>query len=236
MNKVDRVIWRINGLLIMGVGAVVGVLALYGVYSIFKEKTRNHYRTEIVNVNEQTKKEERLNLGAFTYVQGKSYFMSPLNSSQTYDFDYSSKTASAIRNYLFYNTQDGASSWLLDNHNSLIIDSYILAEEFDADKADEYRRDIRSAAGFIFVLAKADTNNDKILNEDDNKSIVFTSFDGKGMKIILDGASRVLGIRQHSSESVIIFYILKDKNKVVEFNYKIGNVIRNAEIDLVIKK
>ena len=239
MNKFDRIVWRINGLLILGVGIVVGILALCGVYGIFKAKTSNHYRAEMVNVNEQTKKEEHLNLGAFVRIQGKSYFMSPLNSSQTYDFSYSTKTASAIRNYLFYNTQDGTSSWLLDNHNSLIIDSYGLAEEFDADKDNGYggyNRDIKSTAGFIFVLAKADTNSDKIINEDDGKNIVFTSFDGKGMKVILDGVSRVLGIKQNSSESAIIFYVLKDKNKVIEFNYKTGNVIRNTEIDLAIKK
>ncbi len=54
--------------------------------------------------------------------------------------------------------------------------------------------------------------------------------------VILDGVSRVLGVRQHSSESVIIFYALKDKNKVVEFNYKTSDTIRNIEIDLAIKK
>ncbi len=82
MNKFDRVVQRVNGLLNLGVGIVVGILALCAIYGIFKVKTRNHYRADMVNVNEQTKKEERLNLGAFSRIKGKFYFMSPLNSSQ----------------------------------------------------------------------------------------------------------------------------------------------------------
>lgn len=46
MTTLDRIVWRINGWMILVTGALVGLLAFYGLYRAAKEATRERYRKD----------------------------------------------------------------------------------------------------------------------------------------------------------------------------------------------
>lgn len=54
MQLFDRILWRINGVIILGATILVGVLALYAAYEIFIDKKRGRNVRNIVTIDPET--------------------------------------------------------------------------------------------------------------------------------------------------------------------------------------
>ena len=225
MNKFDRIVWRINGLLILCVGVVGGLVLLYASYEIFQNKTRDRNVGDIVNVNKETQKKEHLFLGSFSRIEGRDLFLCPLLAEQEYDQSYYSKSATSVRNYLFFDQADTTGRWLLESNNWLIHRRHQIYENYGDEK-----KEITQA--FFYEIVKTDTNGDGILNSDDSKAIYISSFDGTDIHIVLGETTDILGINQIDEKKSIIFFSKDQTSRAVVVDNFTGKILKNTALPL----
>ena len=199
MNRFDKVVWRINGILILSVGVFACLALLFSLFSMYQGSKRDREVGEIVTINEETQKKEYLFLGSFQKVEGQGFFICPLVASQKYDRLYYSKSASSIRNYLFFNPSDTSSRWLLESNHWLINAKHPIYKNFSDDEASVINR-------YVYEIVKKDTNGDEKLNHDDLKTIYISNYDGTNLIIVIEATDDVMGIHQIDDQSTIIFH------------------------------
>jgi len=225
LNKFDKIVWRINGVLILSVGVVAGFVLLFALYGIFKNKSGDRNVRNIINVNKETQKKEYLFLGTFSKVEGREFFICPLRANQKYDRSYYSKSASSVRNYLYFNQNDSSSRWLLESNNWLINDKYLIYKNFNKDRK-------KITNGFFYEIVKKDTNGDGILNYDDNKSIYHSNFDGTNLIVVLEETADILGINQIDDKKSVIFHKNDKKTQAVVVDNSTGDVVKKSDLPI----
>jgi hypothetical protein len=225
MNKFDTVIWRINGLLILGVGAAACLTLLFSFYSMYQGKKGDRNVGEIITVNEETQKKEYLFLGSFQEVDGQGFFICPLVASQEYNRLYYSKSASSIRNYLFFNPSDASSRWLLESNNWLVSDKHPVYKNFNDDKHNTINR-------YVYEIVKKDTNGDERLSHDDIKTIYFSKYDGTNLIVVIKETDDVLGIHQIDEQQTIIFHRKNGNTHAFVIDNYSGNVVKKTALPI----
>jgi hypothetical protein len=179
----------------------------------------------MVNVNEETQKKEYLFLGSFSKIKGRGYFLCPLNANKKYDRSYYSKSASSIRNYLFFNPEDTSSHWLLESNNWRIIDRQPIYKNIYTDKS------IITDA-FFYEIVRKDTNNDGVLDHDDKKAVYHSNFDGTHLMVVLEEAHDILGIKQIDDSNTVIFHLKDGKNEAVVVDNVSGKIVKRSELPI----
>ena len=225
MNKFDKIVWRINGVLILCVVAVAGFVLLFASYEMFKDKSRDRNVSNIINVNAETQKKEYMFLGSFSKIEGREFFICPLRANQEYDRSYYSKSASSVRNYLYFNQYDYSSRWLLESNNWLINNKYAIYKNFNEDEKN-------ITIGFFYEIVKKDSNGDGIINYDDNKSIYHSKFDGTNLIVVLEETTDILGINQIDDNKTIIFHRNDRKSQAVVVDNSTGNIIKKSDLPI----
>jgi hypothetical protein len=236
LNKFDRIVWRINGVVILAVvglsviGLCIGILvAILGGFN-----RHQNTRLDINHVNEQTKKEELLKLGRFDKINGREMFLSPSTIDQDGKLSsYDSRSSYETRNYLFFNGKDSSLKWLLRTQDSLVEEKFEIgeglvgAELVDTSYTPTDR--LKVVNGFIFVIVK-DSNGDGVINKKDLRSVAFTSYDGNGFKIVLEQVDVVSDVKQHTPQSAFIFYKKNGVSQIADFDYVLGKIVNNLAI------
>jgi hypothetical protein len=225
MNKFDKIVWRINGVLILCVGVVAGIALLFALYEIFKDKSRDRNVSNIININEETEKKEYLFLGSFSKIKGRKLFICPLRANQEYERSYYSKSASSVRNYLYFSQYDSSSHWLLESNNWLIINKHSIYTNFSEDENI-------ITISFFYEIVKKDTNGDGILNHDDNKSIYHSQFNGTNLIVVLEETTDIQGINQIDDNKTIIFQRNDRKSQAVVVDNSTGNIIKKSDLPI----
>ena len=224
ISKFDKVIWRINGVVIL-IGCVTALLfAAYGGYHIIKDLTRTRNVHNIVNVNSETKKEEYLSLGHFSITE-ENIFSAPLYSDESISRRSYSKSASSVRNYYYFNGDTAQDNWLLKNNNSLI------------SERDEYtdmnpNSTERLTLGFVYTVIESDSNQDGVMSDSDLYSIYLSDIEGKGLKKITDKVEVIHGSEQISKNQYILFVLKNEKNCALYINLNTGSIEKSVYIDI----
>lgn len=226
MNKFDRIVWRINGILILGVAVLICIGVLLSIGNPFFRKTKDREANDIVNVNTETKKKEYLNLGEFEKIEERDFFYSPLYADKEGARSYYSKSSSTIRNYLFFDVSKTSSHWLLESHSWRITQTNNIYIELN----DKCKSSI--IKGFAFEIVKADSNDDGVLNYEDQSSIYISDYSGKNLKVVIEDANDILGIEQSDNDSIVVFFIKDGKNiaNIVDINS--GKILKSTVLPI----
>jgi hypothetical protein len=225
MNKFDKVVWRINGVLILLVGVVAGFVLFFASYEIFRDKSRGRNVSNIINVNEETQKKEYLFLGSFSKIEGRDFFICPLRADQKYERSYYSKNSSSVRNYLYFNQYDSSSRWLLELNSWLINDKQPIYRNFSDDKE-------KITDGFFYEIVKEDTNGDGILNHDDHKSIYHSNFDGTNLIVVIEETTDIIGIEQIDEHKSVVFHRSDKNNQATVVENSTGRIVKTSDLPL----
>ena len=124
MNRFDRILWRINGVLFLVI-LVLGFLPLAWNFAeswIHRPSRKN--APPILNEAQGTHEKEHFQLGAPSRVTGTSILRTPLYgeaSSREYSSFKSSGDRSHTRNYLFLDYSDLSSWWLFETFERAIL-------------------------------------------------------------------------------------------------------------------
>lgn len=205
-DKYDKVIWRINGsiLLITCVGVLV-VSTVIG-YKLLKDIFGTRYVHDLVNVNESTKKQESLKLSYFQQLKGTDLILISLTSDQTYGTSYYSKSSShQIRNYLLFNSTSKSGQWIWDSNAMLVLNETKIYNQTQ-------REATQVAKGLIFEVIEKDFNGDGLLNHQDMKSVQYYDLTSGKMISIVSQMDQSIGIQQTSDDQVSIFYYRSGKS------------------------
>ena len=225
MNRFDRIIWRINGILILVVGLAAGCVLFFASYGMLKSKPVDKKAGNVVNVNEETQKEEYLFLGSFSKIKGRGIFICPLNADKKHERSYYSKSASSVSNYLFFNPEDTSSHWLLKSNNWRIIDRQPIYENIYTDKS-------KIVDSFFYEMVRKDTNNDGVLDQDDKKAVYRSDFNGNRLMIVLEETHDILGIKQIDDGNSVIFHLKDEKNEAVVVDNVSGKIVKRSALPI----
>jgi hypothetical protein len=223
MKLFDRILWRINGVLILGATLLVGVLGLYAAYEIFKDKTRDREVRNIVTVDKETKKEENFNLGSFRRIEGTTYFSAPLLSDENINRGSYSKSSSSTRNYFFYNSDDSSSYWLFPTNE------YLINERDELSKKEEKKKKI---IGYLYTVIETDSNSDNLLTRNDERTIFLSRESGTELTQIVEGVVRILGIQQIDENLVYLFLQTTEGDFVYHLDIPSKEITKKHRIEI----
>lgn len=205
-DKYDKVIWRINGsiLLITCIGVLL-VSTVIG-YKLLQDVFGTRQVHDLVNVDESTKKQESLKLSYFQQLKGTDFILISLTSDQTYGTSYYSKSSSnQIRNYLLFNSTSKDSKWIWGSNTMLVLNETKIYNQTQ-------RESTQVAKGLLFEVIEKDFNNDGLLNHQDMKSVQYYDLTSGKMISIVSQMDQSIGIQQTSDDQVSIFYYRSGKS------------------------
>lgn len=199
-EKYDKIIWRVNGTLIL-LGSVIAVLvcALVGsrlVSEVFETRPEH----DIVNVNQNTKKEEFLRLGYFQPLPGTDLILVPLTAEQKSNASYYSRSSyNQARNYLIFNAKTKDSYWVWKTNTTLALEETKIQNQVSDGKNQK-------VIGLVFEFVDKNSNADKTVDENDQKSLQYFDLATRKPLPVVDGVDRVIGVRQSGDDEVLFFY------------------------------
>lgn len=199
-NRLFKIIWRFNALVISAVGILALLVLMYAAYHIYKDATKTKNRIDIVNVNSEEEVKESFRLGRLRHISGTESSMLPLMSDQSFSLNYSgNKSTASTRNILFSNIRTSSNHWLLPTNDFLITEYKMVNEnnDWDSDK---------NVITIFYYLVKEDSNNDKRLTSEDNLTLALSSPDGKIYKEVLSNVDSILGYELIDTSTVAVVF------------------------------
>jgi hypothetical protein len=225
MNKFDRILWRINGVLFLGL-LILGLTPL--VWHTLSLNDRGPLAKEgaIVNEAQGNHEKELLHLGWPSRITGTNILRMPLSSEGSSKMSSFSNGGygSQTRNFLFIDHSDLSSWWLFEGFQYSIIKQHDLRAELEGKD----KRVISS----IFEVATSDTNGDRRVTAADRISAFFTGADGKKPIEIVPPADSIVSLDQVSDTEVLIVYQRGPAATAVVFSVKDGAKMREAPLPI----
>ena len=211
-NKFFLWVWRINGIAILIVAIFAGIFMLRIFTNIFWERPQDPV---ITNVAEDPEGKEKWVLGGPGYISGSNYILVPLVSENTAvdlrhkggsaSVSYGRRRIDPSKNVLFIDGTTNSSHWLFNSNDQLITE----IEQFPY----HYGSDAPDVRAVFYQVVLHDTNNDKVLNEQDQKSLAASKPDGSTYTVVIDNLDRVVSKSLAGESNVLIVY----QNKGIGF-------------------
>ncbi|MCK4489165.1 MAG: hypothetical protein KAU23_02840 [Anaerolineales bacterium] len=209
-NKIFRIIWKIDSVLILISGLMVVVILGYAGYKLYQDVFRSRKVSSFVNVESDTEISAEWRLGGFDRLEGTDYLMAPVYSTQTFQASYYEKGTSAVRNYLFVNAVDKSSRWLIPHNNYLFLNRH--QEWHNPAGRSSVVKWLR------YEVVKSDTNQDGRLTSEDQRTIGISDPTGESYVELISDVDRILGYEMRDENNLLIFYRTGTKNFIAEIN------------------
>lgn len=221
--RLFRNIWRANALVILAAGVLsLCVVAVSGYYALRQAMRQREVRA-VVNTDAEHRIEESLSLRSATQIAGHPWVLVPLESDQTYDQEYFSKSAVAARNYAFV-SRAVEIRWLYPHSRFLIVDnSQLPAAEYDSE--DEV------TALISFEVVQQDSDGNKRLTSADSSELVFVRPDGTGSTTVLNKVRTIVS-QELLGEEVLVIYEDEEGYAAATFSLKDFSQLKIERMEL----
>lgn len=213
-----------NRWLVLIAGLVVLVVFGFGGFQLGRFFLREPTPNTVANKKPEKVKKVKTKLGNFRELEGTPYLMAPINSVPNYRQDSYEKQASTIRNYLFVNVNDKSIQQLVPKNDFLFVN----AEEVVLE-----RRDDKIVRGIWYEVVKADSNNDKRLDNNDKKTIAVSDVSGSDYTEVLDEVDRFLGSHQKNSSTLLVFYELDGREYIGEIDIRQRELVEKVVLPAI---
>ncbi|AMO56277.1 hypothetical protein GZ77_05595 [Endozoicomonas montiporae] len=198
-SKFFRVIWQYNGL-VLAVASTLAIAVLSFIsYKVFKEIVVERSITNVVKTDSEKVTGEGFMIGYIEDINDGDHLIAPLISQQSYTKSYYNKSSSSQRNMLFINAGKNSSSWLFNDNESLITDYRLLSNK----EADNSKSIVKA---IFFTIAKADTNDDGFITDEDIKTIALSDPDGSKYKEIETNINKLHGHKFLNNNQLVVIY------------------------------
>jgi len=208
-------VWRINGLLLLALGAlaVVGATAL--VFNIGLFWSRDRPEQQLAQVAGANLTAKGFRLGDFRRIAGTQFLYAQLAPPSEYIGSGSSGGLGTARNLLFFDTVTKTAHWLLPDNDQVIRSFSFLMDPpsvncWSAD-GEPCKRDQKTVALLVEMegaQAAATT--------DGSRTIALASPDGRYLTPIARSIGGLLGYHQPSADSVLVFYVSAGSARVLD--------------------
>lgn len=200
MNKFDRILWRINGVIFLAI-LLFGIVQL--TWSLVAPPFPHSSRaadTELFHSGTRSNEKEMFRFGWPERIAGTSVFRMPLHGEVPSSGSPFKGTGGHnwLRNYLFIDYSDLSSWWLFDGDKQHIIKDHDMCEEGERDK--------KRVVSTIFEVVVRDGAGDRDLTADSPVTALFTPANGKYPFEILSACDRIISVDQVPNNEVLIVY------------------------------
>lgn len=211
-NRFFKLVWRINGLLIL---VVVAVILTFILYQVINDLTRSGHGSEPVvveNIADDPENKEKWVLGNPMRIGGNDYILIPLVSENK---EVKLKSASSFamasydryikdpsKNLLFMNKSSNESFWLFEDTSRLILDVTIFPNDYNEEKPTK---------AIFYNVVSLDSNGDKKLSYEDDSSLYISSPEGKNYELVLEAYDKIISRSSVGDNQVMLIY--QDKGK-----------------------
>ena len=213
LDKTFSVISRINqALLLLGLLSIIG-LGIWGIVYVYLESHKPKYGEIVVKADKDTGTEKMvLTFSGFHKINGANTMMAEISERKT--DNYKVYSSSRTVNIMFISTKENKVKMLFPHSNYLILSSNIvtLTGKFGDDEHNP-------ALGVIYKYVKADTNDDKVIDEEDRHAVGLAHADGTGAVEILSDFDSLLSSDAIDAETLSVIY--QKGQKVISGRYSL---------------
>ena len=219
--KIFRWIWRINAVLLLFFGLGGVGLTTFGILSAAMQY-RKYQSYSTVNLQPKVQINAEWKLRGFQKIDGTDYLMSEVYSAQKSAL--STETyGSATRNYLFLNSADKSSRWLVPNNNYL----FVREERIGETTENGYAKNVK---WINYQVVKNDTNEDGSLSSEDKKVFAVSDASGGNYAELINDIDEIVGDSKLNDDSFLIFFKSGDSNFVSELKISERKVVLTKEL------
>jgi len=222
-------VWRVNAIMIFLTAILACAVLAFAAWQIYREATRTRQATGVLNVAEAQIDRAKAELGRFEAITGTDVLRAPLQLEQVYGFGSGSKEATSVQNYLFYDSSDGNSHWLVSGNKGLFLSARELPER-------QYTRPEKPFSVFVYELIEADTSGDGKLTASDTKTVAVSDPVGSHFTRVLTGVQEVNGTTLTRSGRVLVLYTAASVLKAAEIEVETHRIVRDAPLQTIATK
>lgn len=198
-----RLIWRLNALVILGVGLVAGVVALWALVQIGRDIVRPRMVEGVLNPT-LPERRETLTLGGFEAAPGGRYLIARIQGEQDGDSGVYSKTVGSTRDLVILDRVTGEAKRVLGRLDHLILTwSYPVAD----------REGTPEPSLLLLTVIDADTDGDKRLDSNDRRTVLACAPSGHACAPVIAGIDQVLSHLARTDGQVDLITTLDGKTE-----------------------
>ena len=194
--------------------------------------------TKSFNTVEGTPKPIEKHLSAFRPIQGTDYMIAEISGNPADRADsslfswvergYSGYSGYEIYNYVFFGKQTETFNRLLPTNEYVVLQIIGFPSGAPTDKPEDFE----PVRWWLFVLAKSDTDQNGVLNNQDKLTVGITDVAGNAATEIIPDADSVLGYTLKDDNILFVIYHSLDKNYVAKIDLPGRQVLSTTEMDL----
>lgn len=147
-----------------------------------------------------------------------------------------------VQNYIFFNTTNQTFSLLKPTDQSLLLTTLNLTELKPEPNSEPRNAELNTEiansrsgittkvnpAGFVYLVADQDTNNDRQIDNADLKKIAISDVSGLRYKVLFDRVMQLKGVSAVKNNRVFIFYLVDQQIKSAEVDLRSQSVINTS--------
>lgn len=219
--------WRVNALVIFVVGIAGALVLAFAAFMFLKETMRTRQVDNVMSLESAQVDKSNATLGNFSAVDGAALLRAPLHLNQEYEHGYTSKDASSIQNYLYFDPATHDFHWLLPGNRRLILDSTELPG------GNFPRRDDVAVDAIVYQLVDADTNGDGKFTGGDLKTIAVADPGGRRFARVLSKVERLNGAHLIGKTTLVLLYTSDGALRAAEFDLSSDKIVRESAMNPV---
>jgi hypothetical protein len=226
MSQSDRFfawVWRVNALLLLGLGMAGFVGAVVLIFNIGISLSRERPDRQLTQVAGADLTARDLRLADFRTIAGTSFLYAPLAPPSEYIGSSSSGGLGFAHNLLFFDTSTKKAHWLLPDNDHTIQSFSFLMDPPGVRYAYDDGESHRPKQVAIAILVEIQDSPGTPSANRGSRRLAIASPDGRGLTPIAESIDGLLGYHQPSNESVLIFYVS-------------GGAVRVLEVDPIARK
>ncbi|MFM7888428.1 MAG: hypothetical protein ACKPCM_17435, partial [Pseudanabaena sp.] len=233
-RRIFHYIWRVNAVIILMAGLLAILSLSASAVYIILQALRTREVDSVINIAKNEQVKAKTEIGTFIPITGSDILQAPLYLIQDYDYRAGSKESSSIQNYIFFDPNQKRSYWLRPKNEGLFLSAIALAANGTPIVNDPIvntnigEKPVPIVA-FLYVLVNQDTNNDKRLNDSDQKQIAIAIAAGTSFKVLVDQVDRFNGYSAIKDNRLTVLYTSANKLKVAEIDLRSQEIVSSSE-------
>jgi len=220
-------IWRVNGVLVLGLVVVIAVAVVVLNSALFWRPERPPQ--QLANVAGADLGAKNLRLGHFRPIAGTQLLYAALETPVKYMGSGSIGTAGSARNLLFFDIGTKKAHWLLPDNNQT-IESFTFLMDPPAIRSmysdGEAQTKNQVAIAILLELQRDDASAATV----GSRRLAIAPPDGHTIAPLADSTEALLGLHQPGRNSVLVFYVSAGTARVLEADPATGKVRSNAPL------
>ncbi len=231
LDKTFSVISRINQTLLFLAFLGMFLLALWGLANVYSDSHKPRAgEIAVADKKDSGAKKKILSFGSFHKISGTDIMIADILERRVTGYETYPKSKN--NNVIFLSTKQNKAHLLFPHSNYLILSSgtVTIGGRYGDNEGD-------LARGFIYQYVKADTNGDKVVDEDDQHSVGLAHTDGSGAVEILSDFDSLLTSEALDADTLSVIYQKGQKVFSAHYSLKTFKLLStNVITDLLVSE